>query len=120
MSAALFRLRNVPDDEAAEVRALLSEHDIIFRETSAGFLGIGTAAIWVDDPAEHKMAQQILADYQLDRALRSRTEYLQKKVSGEHTRFIDLFRRDPAKFAAYVLIAAVLLYLSTRPFFGLN
>ena len=40
MSKLLFRLRNVPDDEADEVRELLTQHSIEFYETGAGNWGI--------------------------------------------------------------------------------
>ena len=41
MSALIFRLRNVPEDEAMQVRDLLDEHRIDWFETSAGNWGIG-------------------------------------------------------------------------------
>jgi hypothetical protein len=36
MAKLLLNLRNVPDDEADDVRALLDEHDIAYYETSRG------------------------------------------------------------------------------------
>ena len=47
MALLLFRLRNVPDDEADEVRHLLNENSIEFYETSAGNWGISMPAIWL-------------------------------------------------------------------------
>jgi hypothetical protein len=36
----MLNLRNVPDDEADDVRALLDDHDIAYCETSPGFSNI--------------------------------------------------------------------------------
>jgi hypothetical protein len=40
MTKLLLNLRNVPDDEADDVRALLDDHDIAYYETSPGFSSI--------------------------------------------------------------------------------
>ncbi|MEE3087569.1 MAG: DUF6164 family protein, partial [Pseudomonadota bacterium] len=40
MAKLLFRMRDVPDDEAEEVRELLTQNKITFFETFAGNWGI--------------------------------------------------------------------------------
>ena len=40
MTTLLLNLRQVPDDEAEEVRALLNEHRIAFYETTPSLWGI--------------------------------------------------------------------------------
>ena len=47
MSLLLFSLRGVPEDEAEEVRELLTSNRIEFYETSAGLWGTSTPALWL-------------------------------------------------------------------------
>ena len=64
MAVLLFPLRNVPDDEAEEVRALLGTHGIDFYETPASAFGISAGAIWLRDEAQLQVARQLIDDYQ--------------------------------------------------------
>ncbi len=118
--ALLFRLRGVPDDEAHEIRTLLSEHNIAFRETSAGFLGLGSAAIWVDEPQAHRQAQQLLIDYQQQRQIKARAQYEADKQAGEQETLTSSFKQNPVQFVIYFLITAAIIYFATKPFFGLS
>ena len=45
MATLLFRLNNVPEDEAEDVRQLLDDKGFAFYETQAGFFGLGVASI---------------------------------------------------------------------------
>ena len=45
MAKLLFNLRNVPDDEADEVRDLLTAHGVDWYETRPGNWGISTGAL---------------------------------------------------------------------------
>ena len=54
MPELLFKLRNVPDDEAEEVRQLLNDHEINFYETRAGGWGISMPGIWLPDDRQFK------------------------------------------------------------------
>ena len=49
MSRLLLNLRNVPDDEADDVRALLDSNRIAFHETRPSMWGISAGAIFVTD-----------------------------------------------------------------------
>jgi len=64
MSALVFRLRNVPDDEAADIRALLERHKIGYFETTAGNWGISMPGIWVEDATDLEQARRIIDEYQ--------------------------------------------------------
>jgi len=118
MSKQIFRLRNVPDDEAEEIRRLLSEHDIEFYETPGGNWGISMPALWLNDDNEHKAeeAKALIDQYQKERVVRIRREYEELKQQGRHRRLRDVFRERPLELIFYLLIAALILYLSTKPF----
>lgn len=118
--AILFRLRSVPDDEANEIRDLLTENQILFRETGSGFLGIGTAAIWVDHPDQFQQAQLLLNDYQVSRQERAQSQLDEDKLNGEQGTLWRSFKQEPVKFTLYLTIVGLLIYLSTQPFWGLS
>lgn len=116
MACRLFNLRHVPQDEADEVRSLLREHGILFHETSSGFLDLMSAAIWVSDEAQYDRARELLDIYQQERSQRTRAEYLQKKANNELPGFSDHLRRQPITVLVYLLVALLLLSLTTLPF----
>ena len=119
MAKLLFRLRNVPDDEADDVRALLSENGYEFYEPSGGFLGIGTAAIWLVDKARFPAAKALIDDYEARRARQARAEYESLKREGRARGLLDMVREDPLRFVVYLAIAVGLVYLTVAPFFKL-
>ena len=116
MAKKLYALRNVPDDEAEEMRVLLRESSIYFHETTAGFIGIGTAAIWVNDESQFENAQHLIEEYQLTRYTNAREDYLSQKAAGSHKRFTDVFIDHPLRTIAYIGFALFLLFLVARPF----
>ncbi|SRR5690606_14629802 len=111
MSKLLFKLRNVPEDEAEEVRELLSEHQIDFYETSAGNWGISMPALWVREESQYQQARELLDSYQAERSMRVRAEYNRLKQEGKHKTIIDSFRENPFAFIAYLFVVYALLYL---------
>lgn len=118
MPIMLFRLNNVPDDEAEEVRALLTDNGIDFYETHAGNWGVSTAAIWLRDVSRLEEARALLAAYQADRANRVREEYLQSEADGLDRGLLDEFKAHPLRLVVYLAIIVAVLYLSTMPFFN--
>jgi hypothetical protein len=111
MSKILFRLRNVPDDEAAEVRELLTSHHIDYYETSAGNWGVSMPALWVRDEHQFQEAKKLLDDYQEARSIRGREEYARLKREGRNKTALDSLQENPVLFIAYILIVLILLYL---------
>lgn len=111
MSKILFKLRNVPDDEADEVRELLTNHHIDYYETSAGNWGISMPAIWVRDEYQLQQAKALLDAYQEARSNRVREEYARLKREGKNKTVLDSFMENPILFIVYVLIVLALLYL---------
>ncbi len=64
MAKLLLNLRNVPDDEADDLRALLDEHDIAYYETSPGFWNISLGGIWVREDAAFAEAKRLMGEDQ--------------------------------------------------------
>lgn len=120
MPVRLFSLRNVPDDEAEEIRVLLTDNHIDFYETAAGNWGISTPGIWLREEKQLQQAKDLIADYQETRAEQQREIYQQLKSEGKHKTFIDMLAEQPLKILAYIAIIAVILYFSTKPFLSLG
>lgn len=120
MSVMLFKLKNVPDDEAEEVRALLREHAIRFYETPPSRWGISMEAIWLEDKEQLTTARQLLDDYQKSRTLRVRAEYQQQRAAGQVPKLFDRIKQHPLQFIAIVIFILFILYVSTVPFLDLG
>lgn len=118
MSRLLFRLRHVPDDEAEEVRQLLSEHNIEYYETSAGNWGISMPALWIHEDDRFEEARALLEVYQQERAQRIREEYSERVRQGEAESLFSSFTNNPLRFVFYSGLIAAILYLSISSFFS--
>jgi hypothetical protein len=119
MSILLFRLRNVPDDEANDIREILHDHNLEFYETSAGNWGISTAAIWLKNNNDLDDARTLIDRYQENRTNSQRALYKQLKRTGNHTTLLASFKESPLRFIIYILFSAFILYLSIKPFISL-
>jgi hypothetical protein len=117
LARLLFRLRNVPDDEAFEVRELLNEHNISFYETTAGNWGISMPAIWLNDETDYEQARGLLDIYQQERARRMRADYESARARGEAETQIQVLLREPGKTISLLVVIVVFLYLSITAFF---
>lgn len=116
MAKLLFKLNNVPEDEAAEVRALLDEHGFDTYETSAGRFHISVPAIWLRDESEWPEARRVLAEYQAERAARARERHAEELARGEQVTFGRKLAAEPLRMLGYILAGLVVLGLSTVPF----
>lgn len=120
MSVLLFSLRNVPNDEADEIRDLLTSNELEFYETPAGKWGISAPAIWLQDEKELLKAKSVIDRYQNDRFVRQRKEYESLKRVGKNKTILDAIKENPLQFVIYFAIIAFVLYFSIRPFFELG
>lgn len=120
MSALLFSLRNVPDDEAEEVRQLLTSNNVEFYETPAGKWGISAPAIWLQDKSELQRAKSLIEAYQKERFVTRRREFESLKRQGKTKTILDAIAENPLRFVFYLAVIAILLYLSIMPFFRLG
>ena len=116
MAVKLFKLRNVPDDEAEEVRQLLADHEIDFYETYAGGWGISMPAIWLQDATQLTQATALIDAYQERRTTQARTEYAQLKQQGQHRTVPDKIRENPVRFVLLFMLSLFILYISLAPF----
>lgn len=117
MSLLLFSLRGVPDDEADEVRELLTEQNIDFYETPAGNWGVSMPALWLRNDDELAKAQSLLAAYQQQRAMIQRELYLQRKQAGQHQTLWQAFREKPLLYCVYFSAMGLVVYASIRLLF---
>jgi len=117
MTSLLFKLTNVPDDEAEDVRILLSENEIHFYETHAGFFRMGLDAIWLHDARQLENAKQLLQDYQQKRYQSQRELFNQSEEKGEVETLWQRILNQPVRFLAMVIAVVFVLMLTLVPFF---
>ena len=115
MSKLLLNLRNVPDDEADDVRAMLDAHRIAFYETKRSIWGVSAGGIWVTDDAAMVEAKRLMAVYQTKRGARAREEYASAKRAGTAETFASVVRAEPGRVAMLVLAIAFVLGLMALP-----
>ena len=115
MAKLLLNLRNVPDDEADDVRAMLESHSIDFYETRPSRWGISHGGIWLADAGDHPRARALMDDYPASRRERARAEREQQLRDGSADTFADTVRRDPLRVVLSVLAIAFLLGLLALP-----
>jgi len=116
MSVQLFRLKNVSDDEANDIRDLLVKNNIDHYETPPGNWGISMPAIWLNDDDQLEEAKLLIDEYQQQRQARMRNEYEQSKRDGKHQSLVRELFNNPVQIVLYIGIAAVILYFSIKPF----
>lgn len=120
MSTILLNLRDVPEDEAQEIRDLLAEHGILFYETPSNRWGISMGAIWLKDESQREAALQIMARYQQARQTRAREDHARLKRQGNAETLLDKIRNQPRRVLLYLAAIVTILYFSTQPFFNLG
>lgn len=116
MSILLFKLNGVPDDEAADVRNLLSEHGIDYYETPEGRWGISLGGIWLMDDEQLPRARALIDAYQQKRSAQARQAYEQRRREGRGETALGRLAHQPLRSLAYLSAILLILYLSVRPF----
>ena len=116
MSKLLMNLRNVPDDEADDVRAMLDAQGIPFYETRPSMWGTSAGGIWVTEDDAFADARRAMDDYQQQRSMRVRAEYAAAKRAGTADTFWTMLRADPERVVLSVLGILVVLGLVVLPF----
>jgi len=119
MSALLFKLRNVPDDEAEDIRKLMQENGIEIYETSAGNWGISMPALWVQHDADLHKAKALLSEYQHDRAISARNAYNEDRRQGRTSGIMQRMSERPFAMAGIILFCLFVIYAMTSPFIKL-
>ncbi|HEC13451.1 MAG TPA: hypothetical protein ENI80_09440 [Acidiferrobacteraceae bacterium] len=119
MSALVFKLRNVPDDEADDIRKILSENGVDYYETSAGNWGTSMPGIWIHDDQQVDQAKRLIDQYQRDRPAQIQAQYRQQERDGHNKSFLDGVKERPLRIISYLAVILAVLYLSTKPFIDL-
>lgn len=120
MSALIFRLNGVSDDEAEDIRRLLDEHGFDYHETSGGFLGFGVAGLWLLDATQKVAARAVIDRYQQERSERLSAEYRALCQAGQAETTWQRAVRHPLRTLFYLAGAAAVLYLVLIPFLTLG
>ncbi len=115
MAKLLLNLRNVPDDAADDVRALLDAKRIAFYETAPNRWGISAGGIWVTDDADFADAKRAFDDYEQQRSIRVRAEYAAAKRAGTAETFASILRADPLRVVVTLLGILFALALVALP-----
>jgi len=120
MAVLIFRLNGVPDDEAADVRALLDEHGFAYHETTGGIFGFGVAGLWLLDNTRQTAAREIIDAYERERGARLAAEHAALRQAGRAETLLQRLARRPLQSLLYVAAAAAVLYLVLWPFLTLG
>ncbi len=116
MARLLFRLAQVPDDEAQDIRELLAGNDIAYYETDAGFWRVGVDAIWLRDEAQLDRAQALILAYQQERRDRQQASYAELISQGQAPSAWRLFLSQPFRYMGLLLAIVFVLMLTLLPF----
>jgi hypothetical protein len=115
MSRLLLNLRNVPDDEADDVRAMLDNLQIAFYETRPSIWGISAGGIWVTEDAAYAEARHAMDNYQQQRRDRARAAHAEAKRAGTAETFLTMLRADPVRVVVSVLGILFVLVMVALP-----
>ena len=116
MAVLLMKLRLVPDDELAEIEALLDTHELDYYTTTAGAWGISMPALWLVDDSRLDEARALLDQYAVERQARAREAWRVQGEAGARRTVVDMARENPLKWTFSVLAVGALLYVSLVPF----
>jgi len=120
MSVLIFRLNDVSEDEAADVRRLLDQHGFVYHETTGGFLGLGTAGLWLLDSSEKAAAREVIDHYQQERGARLSADYAALRAAGEAETIWQRAVQHPLRTLFYLVGIGAILYLVLVPFLTLG
>lgn len=109
MAKLIFRLHDVPDDEACDIRELLSRHELDYYETQTGRWRVGLAAIWLKDNQRFAEARAYIDAYQAERYQRLQQEPPIKSLYQQT-------REHPIRFLAALFLLGIVLAISVLPF----
>ncbi|MBD9477629.1 DUF6164 family protein [Pseudoxanthomonas sp. PXM02] len=115
MAKLFLNLRNVPGDEADEVRDLLRSNAIDFYETQPSPWGISAGGLWIEDADQLARAKVLMADYQATRRDHARAQQAADEREGRAETFAGLLQSRPlyvvGVLAAMITIIALTLAL---------
>ncbi|MCL1497902.1 hypothetical protein A7D16_10215 [Xanthomonas nasturtii] len=116
MAKLLLNLRNVPEDEADEVRALMREQAVRFYETRPSNWGISAGGLWLSDDTDYPRAKAAMDAYQAQRGAIARAQRQEELAAGTAETFGALLRRRPVFVIATLIGMLVIASLVLLPF----
>jgi len=116
MPVMLFKLRGVDEEEAEEIRELLTQHEIDFYETTNGRWGLGFAAIWLNNESLFSQAKSLVDEYQINRCKIAREEYEQLRLAGKQRTFWSNFKANPAQVLLTIIAVIIVCLFVLSPF----
>jgi len=119
MAALLFKLRNVPEDEADDIRDLMQKNSIEIYETTAGNWGISMPAIWAQNDNDLNRAKELINQYQQERAINARQSYEADRREGRTPGFFQTIMRRPVATVCILLFCLFVVYAMISPFIRL-
>jgi len=119
MSKLIFKLRDVPEDEAQDIRNLLNDNSIEFYETHAGNWGIAMAGIWLRKNDQYSKAMSLIDEYEIQRENLIQAEYAELEHTGHAPSLLSNLRESPLRFIVYIFSIFVILYISVTPFLNM-
>ncbi len=110
MPALVFKLNQVPQDEADDVRQLLADNQIVYYETSQGNWGFSLGGLWLADDQLDQLprAEQLIGEYQAQRQAQAREGYQPRSI------FAAILEK-PLRLL-FIVVALIILYFSITPF----
>lgn len=115
MAKLLLNLRNVPDDEADDVRAMLDANGITFYETAPSMWGISAGGIFITQDMQVADAKRLMAGYQAQRRKRARAEHEAAVRAGTADTFWTVLRAEPVRVVVTLVAIILLLGLMALP-----
>jgi hypothetical protein len=112
MAVLIFRLNGVSDEEAQDVRDLLSDNALDSYETPGGRWGLSVAGLWLVNEDDKVRARELIDAYQLER----QRYFEELKIEAPPETFSSRFKQSPLNVIFYSLLAATILFLSLSPF----
>lgn len=117
MASIVFRLNNVPEQEADLVRALLTDNNIDFYETDAGRWGISIAALWVKEDQDKQKARALIDDFQVTHSQTMRAQFQEDLDAGRVPSFWQLLSKSPVMVITYWALIAVVVLITIVPIY---
>ena len=120
MPKLLLNLRDVPEDEAEEVLALMDAHHFAVYRTPRGVFGVTPGGIWLRDAEQYPEAKRVMDGYQQERARKAREAYAQALEEGRVDTWWSLVRRHPIKSLVHLGLAIFILMVFFAPMIQLG
>lgn len=115
MASLVFSLKDVPEQEANDIRQLLESNKIGFYETDEGRWRISVAAIWINNDNQYEQARGLINEYQNE--LNTQRQQEKMALQGSEINWWRFFMSHPAQVLIFFTAIIIVLAISTVPFF---